>query len=441
MRLEYDIEALEAIPVQDVVIALGGSYPKDSEPGAKQYNMHCCNGSFHKEGDKKPSLTIWKNKNICKCHVCGTAGNSISVAKQMHKGDFKEACRWLHDTFSIPYKSGTSNYKPQKFNKPKPKKMEYLRFDKNLSFTHVEVKDFVGKYNQLNKEQKLKLVYTYIYRFSLTTNREKLTDYYSSRGIVNNPHMSKIGFLSGDDIKTVVDNLIDLFKVEDLIEFGIINDVSHEYFPLQWKQIKNCLVVPAFSIYTDLIEGMMLRPVDKSNKWFKGKESRLSVPSILKPLPFGVGYGILSKECDIYITEGHIDAFSLPECCFIATPGVQAFEPQQLGILQGRNIKLVFDQDDAGQQAAWGFTILEFLDQKLTILHNKQNVKEDIKATKRLLESQGIKVSQVDHEGFKNKLLRAGAKSVEVITWDKKLGKDVNNLLVDGNLSKVFTNK
>lgn len=444
MRLEYDTEALEAIPVQDVVSALGGRFPKDSEPSVKQYNMHCCNSSFHKEGDNKPSLTIWKSKNICKCHVCGTAGNSIAVAKQMHKGDFKQACEWLHDAFSIPYKSGSSyqGKSAKKFSKLKPKQIEYIRFDKSLGFTHVEVKEFVKKYVQLSKEQKLKLVYTYIYRFSLSTDRKKLYEYYNSRSIKKNKHIEKIGFLSEKDVKIVVEKLKAFFDKEDLVEFGIINGPDHHYFPLQWKQIKKCLVVPAFSIYTDLVEGMMLRPVDKSNKWFTGKESRLSSPSILKPLPFGVGYGVLSKECDIYITEGHIDAFSLPQnYCFIATPGVQAFEQEQLGILQGRNIKLVFDQDDAGQQAAWGFTVLEFLDQKLTILHDKQDVKEDIKATRRLLESQGIKVSQVVHEGFRDRLLKAGVKSVEVVTWDKKLGKDINDLLINGNLSKVFKEK
>ncbi|WP_434656682.1 toprim domain-containing protein [Sulfurimonas sp. NW9] len=435
MRLEYDIEALEAISVQDVVIALGGRYPKDREPGMPQYNMSCCNGNFHKEGDKKPSMTIYKSKNICKCHVCGTAGNPISVAKSM-LGDFKKACEWLHDTFSIPYKSGSNYSKPKKFQAPKPKQTEYIRFDKSLGFTHVEVREFVKRYDRLNKEQKLKLVYTYLYRFSLTTNHTKLKNYYSSRGIENNLHISKIGFLSEDDIKIVVDKLIAVFKIEDLIEFGILNDASHKYFPLQWKQIKNCLLVPSFSIHTDLVEGFMLRPIDESNKWFKGKESRLSVPSILKPFPFGVGYGVLSKECDIYIAEGHIDALSLPKnSCFIATPGIQAFEPEQLGILQGRNIKLVFDQDDAGQQAAWGFTTLEFLGQTMTVLHSQ---KDDLEATVRLLKSQNVEVSQIVHEGFVSKLYKAGVKSVEVITWDKKLGKDVNDLLINGNLSKVF---
>ncbi len=437
MRLEYDLEALEQIPVQDVVIALGGNFPKDREPGVKQYNMHCCNASFHKEGDKKPSLTIWKEKNICKCHVCGTAGNSISVAKQMYGGDFKQACEWLHETFSIPYKSGSSYSKPaKKFSKPKPKEVEYIRFDKSLGFTHVEVKDYVEKYDKLNKEQKLKLVYTFIYRFSLTTDRKVLEDYYASRKIVSNTHLGKIGFLSENDIKTLSDKLVNLFPIEDLAEFGVINDAKHKHFPLQWKQLKNAAIVPAFSIYTDLIEGMMLRPIDGNNKWFKGKESRLSSPSIAKPMLFGAGYKLMTQDCPIYITEGHIDALSLPEnYCFIATPGVQAFEQEQLGVLQGRDIKIVFDQDDAGQKSAWGYTTLEFLDQTLTVLDSQR---EDVEATIRLLKSQNIKVFQVHHEGFKAKLLKAGAKSVEVITWDKKLGKDVNELLVNGNLSKVF---
>jgi len=227
------------------------------------------------------------------------------------------------------------------------------------------------------------------------------------------------------------------------VRFEILHSKDHKYFPLQWRQLKECLVVPSFSIHTDLIEGMMFRPIDEeSNKWFKGKEKRMSIASILKPHPFGMGYGLLSKDCDIYITEGHIDAFSLPSnYCFIAPPGVQAFEQEHLGLLKGRNIKLVFDQDEsmAGQQSAFGYTVLEFLDQKLTILHDRQGVRRDIETTKRLLESQGIKISMYSHEGLRDKLLKAGVKSVEVITWDRSLGGDINDLLVNGNLNKVFT--
>ncbi len=436
MKKIYDVEALDQIPIEEVILAFDGKFSKSTAPSFSQYNMHCCNGSFHNKGDKSPSLTIWKNKNICKCHVCGVGGNPISVVKQMLHVDFKAACEWLHYTFNIPYKSGNNDeYRPKVVVKKQKYEIEYERFDKSLGFTHVEVSKFIEKYNSLNKQQKLKLVYTFLYRYSLTTDRTELEKYYKGRHI-NSVHLEKIGYLSDTDVKTVINKMIDIFCIEDLVEFGIINDAKHKYYPLQWKQVKNCLVVPSFSIYTDLIEGMMLRPIDDSNKWFHGKESRLSVPSILKPLPFGTGYGVLSKKCDIYITEGHIDAFSLPkDTCFIATPGVQAFEVEQLGVLQGKNIKIVFDQDDAGQKVAWGYSHLKFLNQELTILDSQ---KDDADAIVKALKAQNIKVSQIHYEGFREKLLKAGAKSVEVITWNSELGKDVNDLLKNGNLSKVF---
>jgi len=428
MRKVYDIKALEQIPIEDVIIALGGEFPKTGKPSFQQYNMHCCNSSFHNKGDKNPSLTIWKSKNICKCHVCGVAGNTISVTKQMLHVDFKEACEWLHYTFNIPYENGNNyQYRPKTVAKKQKYEVEYERFDKSLGFTHVEVSKFLEKYDKLNKQQRLKLVYTFLYRYSLNTNRNELEKYYKKRHL-NNIHLDKIGYLSETDVKNMVNKMIDIFCIEDLVEFGIINDAKHKYFPIQWKQIKNCLVIPSFSIYTDLIEGMMLRPIDDSNKWFHGKESRLSAPSILKPYPFGTGYGVLSKDCNIYITEGHIDAFSLPEnSCFIATPGVQAFETEQLGVLQGKNIKIVFDQDGAGQKAAWGYSVLKFLNQELTILDSQ---KDDVEAIVKALTAQNIKIAQIHYEGFKERLLKAGAKSVKVITWNSDLGKDVNELLV-----------
>lgn len=436
MRYEYDKPALESIAIQDVITALGGSFQKDREPSGRQYNMHCCNASFHNEGDNKPSLTVWTEKNICKCHVCGIGGNPIAIAKAMHKGDFKAACEWLHDTFNIPYIDGEHAPKqaPRKFERPQYK-TEYLSFNKEKKFKSIAVEDFIGKYRELKKDQRLKLVYTFLYRYSLKTDRSPLIAYYTSRNIANNHHVEKLGFLSNKDVIDAVEQAKKVFPVDDLIEFGLINGSDHK-FPLKWKQVSNAVLIPAFDIYTDLVEGFMLRPVDDSNAWFKGKESRLSIPSILKPLPFGTGYKVLSGDCDIYITEGHIDALSLPEnLCFIATPGVQAFEPEQLGVLKGRNIKLVFDQDDAGQKAAWGYTELSFLDQNLVVLNSQ---KDDLEGMLRILKSQGIEAGTRIVEGFKDQLLKAGVASVKIITWDKKLGKDINDLLVNDNLNKVF---
>jgi len=278
------------------------------------------------------------------------------------------------------------------------------------------------------------MVYTYLYRFSLSVDREKLNNYYYSRGIVNNIHLDKIGFLSQEDISVIVSKLCEIFPIEDLVEFGVINSSDHK-FPLKWKNPINVSLVPAFDIYTDLVEGFMLRPVDKSNSWFKGKESRLSVPSILKPLPFGIGFRILSADCDIYITEGHIDALSLPNNkYFIAAPGVQSFEKEQLGLLKGRNIKLVFDQDESGQKVAWGYSEISFLGKSIAVLNSD---KDNLEGMLNIFQSQGIEYTCRKVDGFKNQLLKAGVASVEVITWDKNLGGDINELLINENLVKI----
>lgn len=434
--MRYNLQALEALPIQDVVIALGGSYQKDREPSGRQYNMHCCNAGFHNDEDKKPSLTVWTEKNICKCHVCGIGGNPIALARVMHKGDFKAACEWLHDTFSVAYAEddNTARQQAKKFERPLYK-TEYISFDKERKFKSIVIEDFLKVYANLKQDQKLKLVYTYLYRYSLNTSREALSNYYTTRGVINNHHLNKLGFLSEIDVENVVVAMKAIFPVEDLIVFGILNNSEHK-FPLKWKQVRNAVLVPAFDTYTDLVEGFMLRPVDGSNAWFKGKESRLSIPSILKPMPFGTGYKVLSGDCDIYITEGHVDALSLPEeLCFIATPGVQAFEPEQLGVLRGRNIKLVFDQDDAGQKAAWGYFEVSFLNQTMIILQDQKN---DLDGMLNILKNQGVEVSLRKIDGFKDQLIKAGVASVEILTWNKDLGKDVNDLLVNGNLNKVF---
>ena len=435
--MKYDIERLEAIPIDDVIVALGGNYKNDRKASNRQFNMHCCNATFHSQDDKKPSLTIWKEKNICKCNVCNIKGNPIAVAKAMHGDSFKEGCEWLHDVFNIPPLEGEL----KKTHTPKVKKTKPLKkiyFNRNKPYHVIKTIDkYIPLYSSLSKTQKLKLVYTYVYRFSRLTNRERLNQYYHNRGIINNPHLNKIGYLSTEDIITLVKKISKEFPLDDLVEFGILNDVTHK-FPLQWKQVKNCLLIPSFDIYSNLIEGFMLRPIDNTNKWFSGKESRLSVPSILKPMPFGVGYKVLSRDCDIYITEGHIDALSLPhDFCFIAAPGVQSFEREQLSILRNRNIKIVFDQDNAGQRAAWGYTEVSIVNtnKHFVILNNK---KQNLNARIKSLRSQNIEVITREIKGFRDVLLDAGVASVEVITWDKQYGKDVNDLLVNNTINNVF---
>lgn len=430
--MQYDIETLEQIPINEVIEAFGGSYKMDKKPGKRQYNMHCCNGSAHNESDKKPSLTVWTDINICKCQAgCPVKGNPIAVARAMFNDNFKQACEWLHDTFGIPYIDGTKAKKAKEFKKAKPKEPEYLTFDKSKRFQKIKVSNWLEKYDELTKSQRLKLVYTYLYRFSLTTNIEPLEKYYSSRKIAH-IHMDKIGYLSIDDVEKISKELIDHFPIEDLVEFGIFNDAKHKYFPLSWKKVKNALVIPSFSLYSDLVEGFMFRPIDKeTNKWFTGKEDRLSIPSILKPMPFGVGPKLLKRDCDIYITEGHIDAFSLPDdICFIASPGVNAFEKTHLGLLKGRNIKLVFDLDEPGQRKAWGYYKITTDAFTMNVLKSQ---KGDVEATVRLFKSQKLNISVYEVEGFRDELLKAGAKSVEVITWDQNLGKDINELLVNGH--------
>jgi DNA primase len=428
--MTFNVDKLDQIPINEIVETLGGSYKMDKGPGSKSYNMRCCNGAYHKDGDKKPSLTIWTNKNYCQCHVCGIKGHPINLTMMMLNADFKEACKWLHETFSIPYKDGSkSNYIPKTIKKPKIKEIEYDRFNKSQKFSKILLRDWFEKYSTLSREQKLKMVYSYIYRYSLLCDRKKLNDYYASRKI-SNKHLEKIGFLDEKEIPNLISELLSYYPIEDLVEFDIINDSKHK-FPLSWKQLKNCLVIPSFSIYTDLIEGFMLRPIDNSNGWFKAKEKRVSKSEIIKPLAFGFGYKILSSDCDIYITEGHIDALSLPEeYCFIAAPGVNALEHKQLGLLRGKNIKLVFDQDEAGLRSAWGYYEVSFLNQKLLILKNQ---KEDLEGMKNIFKIQNIEFSIFEHKGLKDKLLEAGAKSVNVICWDKNLGKDINELLKRGH--------
>jgi DNA primase len=134
----------------------------------------------------------------------------------------------------------------------------------------------------------------------------------------------------------------------------------------------------------------------------KIKELQVSCVDIVKPLPFGMGYKML-KDVDscIFATEGHPDALAIPtnvkECnstYFMAIPGVNGIAGNQevLGLLKGRIVYICFDQDKAGQDGA---------------------------------------------EKFAKMLQAAGAIPI-IKLWDQKLGDDINNLRINGNIGKVF---
>ncbi|EAI9156671.1 DNA primase [Campylobacter coli] len=341
--MKYDLERLNNIPIMDVLESLGAISDRNKKI------IHCFNITAHKNNDHNASLGVYENTNTCHCFACGVGGNPVNVVKIMFNGNFKEACEYLHTQFNIPFLDGVQATYKKAFEKPKPKAKDYVFFDPNKEYVEVEkLLPYVQSYSKLTKAQRLKLIYTTIHRFSLSTEQKAKNLYYIKRGIREISLVKKIGFLSFDNIKDLENLLKKYFPMEDLIEFKIFSREKQV-----WKYAFNVAFVPNFDLYTDMIVGFSLRVIDST--YNGAKEVNISCGNIVFATPFGLENKPL-KECEkVVITEGHIDCLSAKsyykqdsKTLFISFAGTFSFREEILTVFKGKRIMLCFDKDEAG---------------------------------------------------------------------------------------------
>ena len=466
MAEQFDLEKLKELPINEVLVKMGASYKNDREPGARTYNMFCF-GAGH--SGKNTSLSVWKEKNICKCQSKGcVAGDPISAAKAYVGGDFKEGCKWLHDTFGVPYLESTYQ-KPEQTHsyetpsnepmvKSEPKKeikqeekqtpqkfvrtVEYMRFDANKAVANVNVENYLGKYEVMSREQQLKMVYSYIYQYSLITAQAKKNDYYKSRSVdIENPYIKKIGFLSGIDIRNLEKQLKEKFPLKDLIEFKIFGEATEKY-PSGWKYWSKAgyTVVPFMEIYSNLVNGFMLRRIDKKEKG--KKEYQVSYNDISLSIPFAVNAELLRDDQPIYMCEGHVDGLSTDKK-FIAIPGVNGYKEEWFGLLEGKHIVIALDQDIAATKSVYGEYLISYMvkdpHRDLEIERHERFIATNAgDLYVKELTRKGYEININKNKGIVDKLYDAGVKKVDVLSWNAELGGDINELREKGNLAKVI---
>lgn len=386
MKHKYDREALKRIDIRDVLLEIGAEEVRGK-------NFRCFNKAFHAHGDKSPSMSVKKGTNTCKCFACGVGGDTISVVQNAMNLKFEEACEWLSYKFGIACLDSEivpkSKYVPLK---TEVRKTRYFEFKNNIEFKNIDLIKWIEKYSEMTISQKLKMVYSYIYRYSLSTNQSLKYEYYKSRGIEKHSLLEKIGFISRENLKELLKQLEKHFPIQDLIKFKLYNDAESKC-PLQWKYGEgDLLVVPSFDLYTDMSTGFMLRPI-KKEKWMP-KEFQVSCHDICNSFPFAMSYDMFNNQNNtIYFTEGHVDGLSLVDKCFVAIPGAQGYKIEWLGLFKNRKCVIAFDMDKAGQDGA---------------------------------------------DKLRAELLKAGAAQVNILTWNPAIGKDLNELLKSNTLKYVL---
>lgn len=145
--------------------------------------------------------------------------------------------------------------------------MNTYNLDEQKEVIDISVSKYISKYSNMTIEQKLKMVYTYIYQYSLQTNQDGKNSYYASRGIdTTNLYIKQIGFLTSIDVKKLTTTLLEIFPIEDLIEFSVIKIKTKDdeelkdrngnpiYIFRQYCHKAFC-VIPNFDLYSNMITG------------------------------------------------------------------------------------------------------------------------------------------------------------------------------------------
>ena len=388
-QMKFDIESLNHIPIIDVLEKLGAIQERDKKI------IHCFNIINHKNNDKNASMAIYEKTNSCHCFACGVSGKPTNVAKLV-LGDFKKACEFLHNSFNIPLLSGDEVRIKQEFLRQRARSKNYLYFEKDRE--HVELSSlepYLKQYERLNKAQRLKLLYSFIYRFSLTTNQAKKKAYYLQRGIEKLSLVEDLGFLSYKDIKELESLLLKNFPLEDLRKFKVFHKEKEA-----WNYAFNVAVIPNFDLYSNLLTGFSLRAIDST---YKGvKEVNINCNDICPILPFNLTYAKL-KLCEkVILCEGHIDALSGGQyykqdgkALFVSFGGAFCIKEEVLTLLKGKKVFICFDKDEAGLRG--------------------QNAL-----------SKSLSLLEINHS---------------ILTWDNHLGKDLNDLLKANQMSSIKVSK
>lgn len=458
-KLEFDITKLKMIHDLNTMMSLN---IKDvmEQTGLWQNVRGKLKHQEHKK-KLKPTTKVFSN-NTCTCVDCGFHANDpLEVAKHYKGGNFAEAIQWLSETFNvskipnpehIPPK-GTeqswnkmiANYKPAAPIVPivETKKKEFIMTHDVFDAKKTREADTDKGYKihkTLPYANRLMLIYTDIYNFSMKQDRKEMNEYFSERKI-NTSHsaLKELGFIPVSKFDELTAYLKQRYSLDDLVEVRVLNDSEHtrpNSFYLHYIKKGGVIAYPSFHKYQyNLVTGFMFRPT-QPEKWMIDKhmkEIQLSVNDIYETLPYGFTNSFITATNAIKcVVEGGPDAHCCPEkingkdLLFISSPGAGNLKEQQLGLLKGQTLRFMLDPDKAGEMGVYGYiSINSNLIDEHKFPRNKKGL-NDCKAFKQKLESDNTESYEVKHDGAIHKCLRAGV-FCEVCSWDENYG-DLNNI-------------
>jgi len=363
-------------PSLDIECIVGELFVKER---ANSYTLEC------PQCGKKEAYILKKNESIIpyiycnRLNKCGYKSSLWDFVQKRGNLSNKETLYLLSECANVDisqFSYTKSGYTKQK----KENIIEIKIVQKPLKLLDIQrfynIDFLIDDFLELDEKLQFCTIVSFIYNFSLKTNQDKKEKYYHDRGIKK---CDDIGCLTKDDAKELSKLLLTYFPLDILNKFSIFKGNNFKY------SFSDFSVIPSFDLYSNLQTAIRLRNLDKNATI---KEIEVSHSRIANPLPYGLTKEKLQKYNTFLFTEGHIDALSLNLENFVAVSGVNGFDKKFFGLFKDKKIYILFDQDEAGQDGA---------------LRLQKTAK-----------SFGIKA--------------------KIISWDKNIAKDVNELLTNNAL-------
>lgn len=280
--------------------------------------------------------------------------------------------------------------------------IDFDTLQEDKSYLKYDTSKHSFDFSKMNDTQKYQTALAYIRDFALRNgNRAKVQEYFKTRGLGFSQISKDVGLLEKKDMPTLVSNMKSLFGAEELAKIGVFSKNGNwKHFALDKKtdKIKYCdsIVFTMHTPYSDVPTNMEFRFIGKDAEGIKNKTSANSNKSLVSPNYYGDHYNVdIMKKSDVWwFSEGILDAKTLNALGYKANSliGVHNHFDKKIGLFKNKVAVIAFDQDKAG-------------------IENTQK--------------------------FAEKLHMAKAKQIIVATWDDKFGKDINDLLLSGNMDKI----
>ena len=314
----YPEELIEEVRQRNDIVDVISGYVGLQKKGSNY--MCCC--PFH--GEKTPSFSVNRSRQIYKCFGCGEGGNVITFVMKYENCTFPEALKMLADKAGVAL--------PQMEYSEEAKRRESRR--QRLLAVYKEAATFY--YYQLRTERGAKAqAYLDKRRLSEETKKSFGLGYAPARGEELLAYLHKKGFSD------------DLIRDAGLAKADERRGTTTQF----WNRV----MYPIQDINHRVIGfgGRIMGDSDGGPKYLNSPETEIFDKS--RNL-YGMNYARASRTGNIILCEGYMDVISMHQAGFtqaVASLGT-AFTPGQAGLIRKytKDVLLAYDSDGAGVKAA-----------------------------------------------------------------------------------------